>query len=250
MTIKLNKPFDTADSNFIKELRHPEHLSADVKFYALLGTFSAAYGALLTEETPFGKEDHFRDVVRAGAHLAMQAGLAQPKSDLPFYLRLSEVDKDSAQWGVHLYKAMMNDPIARQSWEVDRNIIVLQAKADAKFRGDYDHRVEHGDDNSGCEAEHAVANHQSHRAGFDLKMHGIVRDRLWGSFWNNNEEVSNLADQAALFWKDALNKHDSEYQELLFLEKRMIADLEKDDLAVQLQAMYRENGGLSRRIFI
>lgn len=250
MIIKVNEPFERTNSDFIQELRHPERLSADVKFYALLGTFSAAYAALTANDVPFGKETHFEDVLRAGVHLGTKFGLKQPKDDLLFYLKFSDVDKKAAQWGVHLYKAMMDDPIARQSWETDRSVIVLQAKTDVEFCGNYDHRVQHGNEETACTFEHEAAKFHSHRASFDIKLHEIVREHLWNSFWGRGEEIADLPGQVSLFWKDALAKNDSEYQELLFLEKRLVAELEKDVLAVQLLAMYKESGGLPRRIFI
>lgn len=256
-TLEILKPFDNADPDFLAQIRHPEILHPEVKFFTLLGTgaiivhtlgkpqtFSTdkILGILLDDKSDV-KERMDRDILRGICYLAHKAGLPQPTKDNIFYEKLSELDVEKVMWGVRLFAAIINDEIANQVAVLDRRLVAEDARRDAAFRGRYDHRIAHAENpDETCTKEMDLALYEARRAGFDHKMMSLVRDRLWNMYWSRGRAVPDLQRAVSMVWDEVLKEHSNENESIGAQERRYIEDKLHDDLTHQLLSMMKEHG--------
>jgi len=259
-TLETLKPFDNADPDFITQIRHPEILSPEVKFFTLLSTgaiivhtlgkpetFSTdnILGILLDGKSDV-KERMDRDILRGICYLAHKAGLPQPTEDNFFYEKLSELDVEKVMWGVRLFAAIINDEIANQVAVLDRRLVAEAARMDATFRGRYDHRIAHAKDGdvggSTCMKELDLAIYEAPRARFDHKLMSLVRDRLWDMYWARGRAVPDLQRAVGMVWDEVLKEHTNENEAIRAEEKTYVENRLRDDLTHQLLNMMKEHG--------
>lgn len=262
MTIRINQPFDIADIEFTREMRRPEALTPEVKFYALIGTFLMA-AQVATDDDIDGanlgsmivaiiggnnkKKQAAEDLVRAGVYLAHQAGLPQPKGDAVFYKKMSELDPEKVKWGARLYEVIANNELIKQAWDLEKKAMVMAARADADFTGRYDSRVRHGSDPL-CDAEMNIAKTIAPRAAFELEGVRQAIEHVWSAYWSRDVAAPDLNRTFEMHFRDYLDDNEEKGLALKAAEDAYLEELKKDDLSHQVMQMYRDLGGLEYKV--
>jgi hypothetical protein len=249
--IKTNQPFDAHHPDFTIALRQTESLSAEVKFYANLGRFVLAHSYLLTHKGPIetinlgglsalsialgddgSKKRNATDALMIGCYLAHKAGIKQPPKDYPFFDTIASLDMEKIKWGAKLFKAVASNDVTKQIWEADHYCLLMEASADAEFKGAHDHRLAHG--------EEWDARIHAPIAALELEVFKAAIKEMNAMYWSRERAAPSFLRAFTDHVEHIRRERDEDHKRVREQARALREELYKDNLARVIHMVYNE----------